>query len=64
MELILIIVAGVVVLGAGYWYLHKKNPDLAQDVTDTLVEGIKEDTQKTIDQVKDKVDGSSTDKVD
>lgn len=24
-----------------YWYLHKKNPDLAQKVTDTLVEDVK-----------------------
>lgn len=52
MELFIFIIAGVVVLGAGYWYLHKRNPDLAQDVTDELVEGIKEDTQKAIDEIK------------
>lgn len=52
MELMLIVLTGVVVLGAGYWYLHKRNPDLAQDVTDELVTGIKEDTQKAIDDLK------------
>ena len=49
MELILAIVAVVVALGGLYWYVHKKNPDLAQDVTDTIVKGVKEDT---IDKVK------------
>lgn len=52
MELIVFIVAGVLVLGGAYWYVHKKNPDLAQDVTDTIVDGVKEDAQKVVDQVK------------
>lgn len=46
MELIVFIIAGVVVLGGAYWYVHKKNPDLAQDVTDTIVDGIKNDIKK------------------
>jgi hypothetical protein len=43
MELLLIFITGVAVLGGAYWYVHKKNPDLAQDATDTIVEGIKKD---------------------
>lgn len=53
MELILILVVGVAVLGGAYWYLHEKNPDLAQDATDTIVDGLKEDV---VDKIKDKLD--------
>lgn len=38
-----------------YWYLHRSNPDLAQKVTDELVDQVKEDAQAGVDALKDKV---------
>jgi hypothetical protein len=52
-ELLGILFLGVAVLGGAYWYIHKKNPDLAQEATDTIVDGIKEDV---IQPIKDKID--------
>jgi hypothetical protein len=51
-----IIVFVVAAIGGLYWYVHEKNPDLAQDVTDTLVDGLKEDAEKVVEDVKEKID--------
>ena len=49
--LLAITAVGVATLAGAYWYLHKVNPDVAQDVTDELVKDIKEQ----VDTLKDKI---------
>lgn len=38
-----------------YWYLHRNNPDLAQKVTDAVVETAKSDAVNAAEAIKDKV---------
>ena len=53
------IIASAATTGLIYWYLHKKNPDLAQKVSDTIVEDVKapiEQVQAAGEQAKAAID--------
>lgn len=43
-------ITSLCVAGGLYWYLHKKNPDLAQKVTDTIKDAAVEDVKSVAEQ--------------